>query len=55
MNDKKLEEMSILELKGVLFELNEQIQAIQTYAKDTVLPFIQKKVQEEQDKKNKGD
>jgi len=56
MNDKKLEEMSVLELKGILFELNEQIQSIQNYAKDTVLPFIQKKVQEEQERqKNKGD
>ena len=52
MNDKKLEEMNLLEIKGILFELNEQIQTIQNYAKDTVLPLLQKKIKEEQS--NKG-
>ena len=47
VDEKKYEEMSALELKGVLFDLNTQIQDIQLFAQKTILPLLDKKVKEE--------
>jgi len=45
--EKKYEEMSVLELKGVLFDLDNQIKQIQNHAQQQVVPILQKKIQEE--------
>lgn len=42
MEQKKIEDLSILELKGLLFDLNNQAQQI--------MLVLQKKLKEEQDK-----
>ena len=47
---KDLETMNLLELKGVLFDLNSQIQQIQNYAQTKVLPLIKKWEEENKDK-----
>jgi len=53
MVEKKYEEMSVLELKGVLFDLDNQIKQIQNHAQQQVVPILQKKIQEEKSKENK--
>ena len=50
MEEKKIEDMNSLELKGILFNLGEQIKQIQEYANKTIVPLIEKKVKEEQEK-----
>lgn len=58
MVERKYEEMSSLELKGVLFEMDTQIKVIQQEANTKIVPLLEKKVKEEQEKlvdvKNKG-
>lgn len=44
---KKIEDMNSMELKGVLFDLNSQIEEIKTYALRKVQPLLQKRLQEE--------
>ena len=50
VEQKKYEEMSSLELKGVLFEMDTQIKVIQQEAQKNIIPLLEKKVKEEQEK-----
>lgn len=47
MVNKKLNEMNKLELEGMLFECNAQISQIQKYAQESIVPLINKLVEEE--------
>lgn len=50
---KKYEEMTALELKGVLFDLNNQIRFIQQEAQTKIVPLLEAKIKEEQNKEIK--
>jgi hypothetical protein len=47
MVDKKYEDMSVLELKGVLFDLDAQIKSIQNHAQNKIIPILNAKIKEE--------
>jgi hypothetical protein len=50
VEQKKYEDMSSLELKGVLFDMDNQIKRIQQEANSKIVPLLEKKVKEEQEK-----
>lgn len=50
--EKKIEDMSVLELKGVLFDMDAQITVI-NQQKQKIMEIANKKVQEEQKEKAK--
>jgi phosphotransferase system IIA component len=50
---KQYKDMNVLELKGVLFDLNEQMQQLQKVAQEQIVPVLQKKIIEERKEKIK--
>lgn len=50
MVDTQYEKMSILELKGILYDMQVQINSIQSNAQNNILPILNKKIKEEADK-----
>jgi hypothetical protein len=49
---KKITEMNILELKGVLYDLDVQIRQIQNYAQTNIMPLLNKLIEEEKRNSN---
>ncbi len=50
--DKQITEMNVLELKGMLFDLDSQVKQIQTYAQTKIVPILNKKIEEEKQNPN---
>jgi hypothetical protein len=50
---KQYKDMNVLELKGVLFDLNEQIRQLQKVAQEQIVPVLQQKIMEERKEKIK--
>jgi hypothetical protein len=49
MEEKKLEDMNVLELKGVLFNCTQQIQEIQVYMNTKIVPLIEQQIKKEKE------
>jgi len=52
MKRKELNEMNSLELKGVIFEFNDEIGKIQNHVQNNIVPLLNKKLQEEKEEAN---
>ena len=47
MNKEELEKKNVLELKGMLFDIQQQIGQLQKHANEVIAPVLQEKLKEE--------